>query len=365
MTSPTFSVKLFVPLIAVVMVLTMTLGLSLSLTTGTHAAGVKFHAQPRFFHFANRASDTAARAATTRLPYWSSSFTSGGTHYTYSMVGTNPTNSTATTTVPTSIVPLKVTFSGGRTFNGTQKVASTKASPIFQRASFSVGTSQYGDAIQRAEFWKYVSWHPSFYHVLLGAPTVTPTVNITVPAAYGSTQNSGGTPIGVIDLNWFDAHIQPLLTSHHFTTNILPVFLTYNVFLYQGDPSNCCIIGYHNAVTNSAGLQTYIWASYNDPGIFSVPIEDVNALSHEVSEWYNDPFVSNAVPPWSVPSEPQYGCTNLLEVGDPLVGVVFTVNGYHLQDEAYFSWFARQKPAIGFHRQYTYLGTFTTYSPSC
>ncbi len=61
---------------------------------------------------------------------------------------------------------------------------------------------------------------------------------------------------------------------------------------------------------NGNGIQqvnSYIFAAYNDPGIFSVPIEDINALSHENAEWLNDPFVNNIVPAWSVPSEPQYG----------------------------------------------------------
>ncbi len=80
---------------------------------------------------------------------------------------------------------------------------------------------------------------------------------------------------------------------------------------------------------------------------------------------YNDPFITNAVPPWSVPSQPQYGCTGLLEVGDPLVGVTFTVNGYHPQDEAFFSWFARQRTSIGINGQYTYLDSFATSSPPC
>ncbi len=68
------------------------------------------------------------------------------------------------------------------------------------------------------------------------------------------------------------------------------------------------------------------------------------------------------------PIAPQYGCNNSLEDGDPLVGGVFTVSGFsssHLQDEAFFSWFARQSPSIAIHGQYTYLGTFTQLSATC
>jgi hypothetical protein len=72
---------------------------------------------------------------------------------------------------------------------------------------------------------------------------------------------------------------------------------------------------------------------------------------------------------WSVPSEPQYGCSDVLEAGDPLVGTEFNVslNGrtYHPQDEAFLPWFSRTSPSTSLNGLYTYLGTFTTYSPSC
>lgn len=96
--------------------------------------------------------------------------------------------------------------------------------------------------------------------------------------------------------------------------------------------------------------------------------EDVSALSHEMLEWFNDPFTNNAVPNWISPIAPQYGCNNSLEVGDPLVGVLFKVQGFssdHLQDVAFFNWFARQKPSTAINGLYTYLGTFTKPSNKC
>lgn len=334
------------------------------MTDGAHAAGVKLSGTPHYAHFTHNFSNAATSKSA--LKTWSSSFTYQGQKYSYTMVGTNPAKGSKTTKIPVTIVPIKVTFSGGTTLDGTTKVQNTTSSPLFVKAKFLGGKTQYTDAIQRTEFWKTVSKKAPKYHVLLGTPTVTPTVSLTVPAADGVSGTAGnGSTIGEIDINWWDAQLQPMLTSMHFTPGMLPIFLTYNVFLYSGSTSNCCIIGYHSAVQNSAGLQTYAWASNNDPGIFTVQIEDINALSHELSEWMNDPFTNNVVPNWSVPSEPQYGCSNSLEVGDPLVGVAFTVNGYHPQDEAFFSWFSRQSPSIAFKGRYSYLGTFTTYSPSC
>jgi hypothetical protein len=69
------------------------------------------------------------------------------------------------------------------------------------------------------------------------------------------------------------------------------------------------------------------------------------------------------VPPWEV--LPEYPCNALLEVGDPVVGIAFSENGYHLQDEVFLSWFARQVPSAGMGGRYTYLGTFTAPPPIC
>lgn len=322
--------------------------------------------------FGNEPVGTSVQHTATTIPYWSSSFTSNGTTYPYTMVGTNPAAGSATSTIPTEIIPLSFTFANGVTLDGTTKVQATIASPIFQQASFKSGTTQYGDAIQRANFWNDVSTRSPNYHVLFGQPTVLATESIAVPSNQGTelTGSHSGKQIGLISDSWFSSHLKNVLVSLHISAQTVPIFLTYNTFLYQGNTSNCCIIGYHGATSSANGngvqqVNTYIFAAYNDPGIFSVPIQDINALSHEDSEWLNDPFVNNVVPAWSVPSEPQYGCSNVLETGDPLVGVAFTVNGYHPQDEAFVSWFARRSPSTSINHLYTYLGTFTTYSPSC
>jgi hypothetical protein len=325
---------------------------------------------PRYAQFHGNFSDVAL--ATSKLKHWSSSFTYGGKTWKYSMVGTNPTRGSATTTIPVTIVPLLLKFSNGKSFNGAPQVSSTTSSPLFENAQFISGTTQYGDAIQRAEFWNSVSTKSPNYHVLVGSPTIAKTVTLTIPSAHGATavDPSSSKTIGIIDINWFDPQIQTMLTSLKFTPNMLPIFLSHDVYLSQGTPtlSNCCIGGYHSAVTNQAGLQTYIWTTEADAGVLGGFSEDVSALSHEMLEWFNDPFTNNTVPNWISPISPQYGCSNLLEVGDPLVGVVFTVTGFssdHLQDVALFSWFARKSKSISMNGLYTYLGTFKGLSKTC
>src|SRR5215475_12077688 len=120
----------------------------------------------------------------------------------------------------------------------------------------------------------------------------------------------------------------------------LPVYLTNNVMLFIGtDPTNCCVIGFHGAsevVGQGTGsghgngnqpVQTFAWASYVTPGFFNPvtawALQDIHPLSHEIAEWGDDPFVNNTVEPWLTPTAPQYGCTDVLETGVPVVGIGF------------------------------------------
>ncbi len=368
MVRKTFLVRLFAAL-SVIIVVALAFGVFAATNTGAHASQTSHvKVTPRFYHFHKNFSD--ATLATVGLKHWSAQFTSEGKTWKYTMVGTNPAKGSKTTTIADTIVPLIMKFSNGSTFDGTKKVSLTQNSPIYKNASFTSGTTQYGDAIQRAEFWNFVHTTSPNYHVLVGTPTIAPAVTMTIPAADGATAKdpSTGATIGIVDINWFDPQIQTMLL--HFTANMLPIFLSNNVYLSQGAPNlnNCCIGGYHNAVTNAAGLQSYIWTAEADPGVLGGFGDDVNALSHELAEWYNDPFVNNVVPNWISPIAPQYGCNNALEVGDPLVGVVFSPSGfssYHLQDEAFFSWFARQTPSKAINGLYSYLGTLTGLSTMC
>lgn len=374
-----FLARLFA-VMSIVIVGAVTFGIFATVNAPARAASVNASAhtaskatiksKPRYVHFHANFTDTAL--ATTHLQHWTSSFTAEGTKWKYSMVGTNPSLGSATTTVPVSIVPLLLKFSNGKSFDGTPQVSSTTSSPLFQNAQFSSGTTQYGDAIQRAEYWKSVSTKSPNYHVLVSSPTIAKTLTISIPPADGTTvvDPSSGKTIGIININWFDPQLQTLLTSLGFTPNMLPIFLSHNVYLSQGaaNLNNCCIGGYHNAIRDTAGLQTYIWSTKSDSTVQGGFGEDVSALSHEMLEWIDDPFTTNTVPNWISPIAPQYGCNNALEVGDPLVGVVFTLTTFpsdHLQDIAFYNWFARQSPSTAINGLYSYRGTITGLSKTC
>jgi hypothetical protein len=342
---------------------------------------------------------------TTRtVPHWWGSTLDphNGITYGYNMVGANPntcSGSACSVTIEVDITPI-IVHVAGRTYDGDDVLNATLQSPQFGTNDYystpwatanatnlprgaggllsqnDAGLLQLEDATMRAQFNKTGSSH---YHVILH-PNVLPAVTIDVPANQGTLLQSGrGVVFADINISWWSAQIQNLITKADPTH--LPIYLTDNVLLHIGpDVFNCCVIGYHgtraagsgNGSSNSNGnakVQTFAWASYLSPGIYARPnggtdwaLQDIHALSHEIAEWADDPFVNNYVEPWLTPTAPQYGCTNVLETGDPVVAIGFAMGSnvfrtgpnpdgtqsadgyYHPEDEALLPWFMRTAP---------------------
>jgi hypothetical protein len=301
-------------------------------------------------------------------------------------------------TVQADITPIVVNV-GGRTFSGDDVLAATLDSPQFATNDYGstpaatgadmkrgpggalsqddAGQSlQLQDATMRAQFNRTGS---SSYHLMLH-PNVLPTVTIDVPSSQGTLLQSGrGVVFASVSISWWAAQIQNLESTADPTH--LPIYLTDNVMLHFGsNPLNCCVIGFHgtraagsgggsNNSNGNAKVQTFAWASWVQPGLYARPdggtdwaLQDIHGLSHEIAEWADDPFVNNWVEPWVTPTAPQYGCTPILETGDPVVAIGFAMganaygqgpnpNGtqsadgyYHPEDEAFLPWFLRTSP---------------------
>jgi hypothetical protein len=345
---------------------------------------------------------------TTRtVPHWNGHTVdpNNGVDYSYNMVGADPntcSGSACDVTVQVDITPLIVHIAG-QTFDGTADVTPTLDSPLFQNndygstpAATAAGNFpnlpqevrgaggplsqedagvplQLQDATMRAQFDKTGA---SPYHLRLHA-NLLPPVTIDVPQHQGTLLLSGRRVlIAAIDYGWWSGQINNLETSADPTH--LPLYLSDDVLLYtNNDLSTTGVIGYHG--TGAAGLkkgygknqgngvvQTFAWASYLKPGVYARPnggtvwaLQDIHAISHEIAEWADDPFVNNYVEPWLTPTAPQYGCTSVLETGDPVVGIGFAMgtnpyfqgpnpNGtqsadgfYHPEDEVLLPWFMR------------------------
>src|SRR5579872_4690850 len=332
-----------------------------------------------------------------------------GITYGYNMVGSDPNNCSGagcSTTIEADITPIVVNI-GGWTFDGNAVVQATLDSPEFATNDYGSTTAatipscgpgtglckgpgetlsqgdagvplQLEDATMRAQFNK--TGAASNYHLKLH-PNVLPSVTINVPNNQGFVAISGrGVVFPLVNISWWSGQIKNLESSADPTH--LPIYLTNNVLLYSGskEQGGCCVIGYHGThatgrgtgygnSNGNAAVQTFAWASWVQPGIYSRPnggtdwaLQDIHALSHEISEWADDPFVNNTVEPWLTPTAPQYGCTGVLETGDPVVAIGFAMgrntfeqgpnpNGtqsadgyYHPEDEAFLPWFMRTSP---------------------
>jgi hypothetical protein len=252
---------------------------------------------------------------------------------------------------------------------GNTVIQQTVASPLFQssidyvQGGTDLGTTQYEDAFQRGNFWANVMTNTN-YHVLLGTPTVLPTISVNVPTGEGTIGTSQYGPpktIGVVSYNWFDSQVPKWLAANsQINPRALALFVTYNVYLTQTtDFTGCCIGGYHSAFGISLSPQTYAQYSFMDQSttreVFS---SDVSALSHELGEWYDDPYLTNT----------QGACGGILEDGDPLENnpdygdQIYTLNGYpwHLQDLVFLKYFG-QTPSTSVNDWWSFQGfNFTT-----
>jgi hypothetical protein len=343
------------------------------------------------------------------LPNWSSYFyypgvdSNGFPQFTwqYTMVGHAPFGQGndddwqgETTKVGSPIVAVSLdlrNFDGSPRFVGGQRLFSdaTKfvgpvlSSPVFSKTFYSSSQipTQFTDAVQRAEFF-----HKSDdeWHTLLRSRVVTPRTMVLIRGTYRFALNADGSCCAfvLIDEGAFINAFFPATAADTSTpigaaenagdirTRDLSTFLFPNAFLFNGNPNNCCVIGFHTydlepgGAANGFREKRYVldYASWISPGIFADPtFGDISALSHELSETFNDPFVNNATPWWLAPNGL---CQNNLETGDVIEGlpnaqfpIVLNGSTWHPQNEALLQWFGGVTPSSAISHSYSYPDT--------
>jgi len=348
-------------------------------------------------NFNAEATGAQAIAATT-VPLWSRTVSAGGTKYKYTMVGTNPfvANPGATSLINAQVIPIQFVFNsfGGYVADPTAAdptcspagtaQALTDASPIFNAIpgkiwGTSVGTGQYVDLFQRANFYtqtRPTGVNPNYHVTLVNQPALAA---IQVPITGGDVVAGTCGNIGLLDIATWDNYIQtslmPLLAAQNppiAPPTSLAIFLLYNVVLFEGSTSNCCILGYHSAFNDPAyggAFHSYVSVEFDSNKSFT-GVADISAMSHEVAEWMDDPSGANPTPSWGNIGQVS-GCQANLEVGDPLSGtldqIYMSANKYtyHVQDLTFTSWFYGQHPSTGVNGWYSFLGTFLGPAAPC
>lgn len=317
------------------------------------------------------------------------------TFWLWDMVG-NPPEKGGLTTLDAPIVPVEVDLLDDngevRVINGHPLVSDPSGfingvlnSPVFHKAKYSSSNTptQISDAIQRAQFFNRMKpdWHT----------TLTPIVRtkrvMKVPAGeYFFALNPDGSCclFVLIDANTFVNLLFPSTPTDTTTpigaaenagdinTKNMSTFLFNNAYLFfNGDPNQCCVLGFHSYdfepgdPSNGNLERRYVmnYSSWISEGLFGGGFQDVTALSHEIAETYNDPFVASdgvhGITPWWL--APNGNCQDDMETGDVIEGLpngVFPIKVagflYHPQNEALLQWFEFQSPSTALGGAYSY-----------
>ena len=343
---------------------------------------------------------------TTRtIPHWWRSIRNpnDGVTYGFNMAGADPYGCSGWAcyvTIEVDITPMILNVDG-MTFSGTDIIVPLLNSPVFAVNDY--GSTPYAtqwsgdlatpptrgpggplsqadagqllqlqDAIMRAQFKQT---GVSNYHLKL-QPNVLPSVTIDVPAGQGFLfQNRRGVVSAFVDGAWWATQVHNQVAKSDPTH--LALIMTDDVITYRGNERSFTpeALGYHGAditerqTNGNAPVHTFAWAGWLSPGVYARPnggflwnYQDIDTVSHEISEWANDPFGTNDVQPWLAPFPLTSFCSPLLETGDPVDIVGFAMgtntfrqgpnpNGtqsadgyYHAQDEAFLPWFMRLSP---------------------
>jgi hypothetical protein len=325
-------------------------------------------------------------------------------HWYFNTVG-NPPQQGRTTTFNAPVVPVSLdlrNFDGSPRFVGghplisdvTPFITPALNSPVFSNATWDTSDTptQITDAVQRAEYWESAK---SSWHTMLSPSVKTARKMILIRGTYAFALNHDGTCCAFVLVD-FNAFVNALFPSGvpdnttvigaaevagDITTRDISSFLFPNTFLFEGNTSNCCILGFHSYdvepgdASNGNLERRFVmnYSSWISPNIFGPTFTDVTALSHEIAETFNDPFVASDgihnVTPWWL--SPNGNCQNDLEDGDVIEGLPnatfpITMNGftYHPQNEALLQWFQFQSPSDAFMGAYSYPNRNVLTSPS-
>ncbi len=203
---------------------------------------------------------------------------------TYTLAGRDPASS-GTTTIPTVLVPITLTFEGPKAaqMSATADVPRILKSPIFTRFAFSTGNkTQYADGLLHATFPSDTAGHTD-----LGKPEIKP-LTIAIPPGYGYILHSKktGTTFAVVDVLFLEKQIFQQIPRQD---GKLVIAVTHNTTYYtDNDATVCCTWGMHGidaATGNSFVLGSYLHAA---PAI--VEDQDVQPLTQQLAEFINDPL---------------------------------------------------------------------------
>ncbi len=341
-------------------------------------------------------------AQDTAVPNFTRTYNTAGTDYSYTVVGADPAKG-GTTTIPTVLVPITLTIeapmdAAGKkaVLDASSDVARVIGSPIFARYPFASGTTQYTDAIMRADFHQEAA---KDWHTLLGKPKVVPLkIDVPIGKGYVLTSRKTGRMLAMVDVLFMQQEIFKQLPKEDAGAGKLVIAMTKNVTYYTSeDATECCSWGTHGVDTTQEFRQPFVLGSYLDPHTVEDD-SDVQPLTQQLAQWFRDPLHEPAlrvhrgmVPPGNIfpswmrvpPPSPTELPTDNSDCGGTALAVDLFLNdptdtnwknrtpsskpflanvggmSYHLQNVALLSWYTGASSAA-----YTFPDTNALRGPS-
>jgi hypothetical protein len=242
-------------------------------------------------------------------------------HWYTNTVG-NPPQMGRTTLINAPIQPVNIElddkngnlrFVGGHPLisDATQFVAPVLGSPVFSDYAYSSGAdlTQFSDAIQRAQYFNKMKpdWHtllvpssPPALTMHIRQSATCPTGPNFAGCSYVFSLNADGTCCRFILVNdnppdfVFESGLAGVvvtdISNNFITTKDISTFLYPNVYLFFGDLTQCCALGFHTYFFEPGSDPELRWvlnySSWISSGLFGPAFTDVVALSHEIAETY-------------------------------------------------------------------------------
>ena len=232
---------------------------------------------------------------TISLPTFTSHATVAGTNYTYTLLGNDPAKG-GTTTIPTVLAAIKLTIQPRMDAAGNKAVLDAGpvanqviASPIFADYQFASGTTQYADAVMRADF--HEQGGSGDWHTRLGQPKVI-TVNIDVPVGRGYvlTSKKTGRMLAMVDLRFMQQELFKQLPKDAVTAGTLLLAVARDTTYYvNADATQCCHWGTYGVDTSAGARQPFVLGTYLDPNVADVDA-DVQPIAQQLARFFRDPL---------------------------------------------------------------------------
>src|SRR6476620_7466107 len=232
---------------------------------------------------------------TISLPTFTSTATVAGTTYTYTLLGGDPARG-GTTTIPTVLVAITLTIDAPMDAAGRKAVLDAGPiaqqvirSPIFADYPFASGTTQYADALMRADF--YAEGGSGDWHTRLGQPKVVPLkIDVPIGRGYVLTSKKTGRMLAMVDLRFMQQEIFNQLPKAAVPRDALLLAVVRDTTYYvNSDATQCCHWGAYGVDTSAGARQPFVLGTYLDPNVVDVDA-DVQPITQQLARFFRDPL---------------------------------------------------------------------------